>query len=125
MRRSSGPADRRAPAEPIRSVCQDARVGQGDDGLDDDPGWPGVGAALTFLVPGMARRAARKPGADRLVLLRQTFLAFSVFLVVIGVVLALVDRGGSTVWPWAAAILIVAVGSIVLGRIVEKPLDCS
>jgi F0F1-type ATP synthase membrane subunit c/vacuolar-type H+-ATPase subunit K len=92
---------------------------------EDDPGWPGVMSALVFLVPGAVQRQARKPGTDGLVLMRQAVQGFSVTLVLIGVVVAFVQTRAGSPLPSAAILAAVAIGSVVVARLAEKPLDCT
>jgi F0F1-type ATP synthase membrane subunit c/vacuolar-type H+-ATPase subunit K len=82
-------------------------------------------SALAFLIPRVTLRRARNPGSDGLFILRQTMVSFSVALVVFGVVLPFTDRHGDSALPWVAILAVMAVASIVLTRLVEKPLDCT
>ena len=90
---------------------------------DDDPGWPLVGL-VPFAGPFIARRRRRAGTADGLVTIRQMFLAFCLAIALFGYVLAFLDRGDTERPSLAVAVLVVGAASVLVGRFVEKPLNC-
>jgi hypothetical protein len=94
---------------------------------DDDPGWPISPSLLLLLVPGAAARYMRRSaGKDGLVLLRTVFLTFSISVVLIGVVIAVIGNlPNGPVVPWVPILVAVAVACVIGNRLTEKPLDCS
>ena len=65
------------------------------------------------------------PGVDGLILLRKTILSFSTALVLFGVFLAVMDVPNGSVMPWLGVLAACAIASVVLTRVVDKPLDCT
>jgi hypothetical protein len=93
---------------------------------DDDPGWPRGLALFALVVPGVAQWTLRtNRGRDGLVVLRQTFVTFSIALVLFGVVPPLVQQSGESVMPWLLILGVLVVVGLGAARVVEKPLDCA
>jgi hypothetical protein len=95
---------------------------------DDDPGWPLKPLALLGLfVPALAIRRAQRSG-DALVALRSLFMAFVGAVCLIGVVvLILGDMTDGDPRPEVSVPIVICAGvaSLVLPRVVKRPLDCS
>jgi hypothetical protein len=93
----------------------------------EDPGWPRTIEVLLMLVPGAQFWNLRRQRAgDPLVLLRATFLSFSISLIAFGIVLAAI--GGlpnGPVVPWVPILIALVVTSIVgVHLVMRKPLTC-
>jgi hypothetical protein len=94
----------------------------------DDPGWPPVTGVLLMLIPGAQLWHLRRLQAgDPLVVLRATFLSFSLALIMFGVVLALIgDLPNGPVVPWVPLLIALSVASIVsVHVVVRRPLVCT
>jgi F0F1-type ATP synthase membrane subunit c/vacuolar-type H+-ATPase subunit K len=93
---------------------------------DDDPGWPRGLSIFVFLIPGAINWYGRRRAAgDGLVMLRQIFISFVVAIVLFGVVLPFIPNDYNEVVPWLPILIAVAVVATLVGRVSEKPLDCS
>jgi hypothetical protein len=93
---------------------------------DDDPGWPTGIWVLIAMVPGGLQYYVRRAGSsDGLVLLRTLTLTFSGSFVLFGVVLAFIAPKTGDVMPWLALLVGLAVVSVVMIRVTERPLDCA
>jgi F0F1-type ATP synthase membrane subunit c/vacuolar-type H+-ATPase subunit K len=93
---------------------------------DDDPGWPPGLFILIGLIPGGIQWYLRRRGkSDGLIMLRQVFLSFSLALVSFGVVLAFLKMPDTAVLPWLPLLMVLAIASLVVARVAEKPLDCA
>lgn len=99
----------------------------------DDPGWrPALTQAALTMIPGWGvvrgRQRASGPGADGLTAIRSLLLVFAVSLPLIGVVVALQagEDNPASLSGEAGALLVslVGVATIVLSRVVPRPLDC-
>jgi hypothetical protein len=91
---------------------------------EDDPGWARGMSALVFLVPGVLQSRARR-APDGLLLLRQVIVAFSVALVLLGVVLASLNPDSSATQPLLMILVVMALGSVLAAsRVGRLTLDC-
>jgi hypothetical protein len=90
----------------------------------EDPGWPRAIEVLLMLVPGAQFWNLRRQRAgDPLVLLRATFLSFSISLIAFGIVLAAI--GGlpnGPVVPWVPLLVAVSVVSVISVHLVMRKL---
>lgn len=92
---------------------------------NEDPGWPRTMSALAFMVPGLMQRRLRRPGVDGLTLLRQLTVSYTASTVLLGVVLLFMSSRGGDALPWLLGLVVLAVFATLIGRVVERPLDCS
>jgi F0F1-type ATP synthase membrane subunit c/vacuolar-type H+-ATPase subunit K len=79
---------------------------------------------------GVAPRLVGRGGVDPLLVMRRVFLSFPLMLVGFAVVLAFIypmggAEDGDGAVTWAAAVVVVGLGSMVLARVLSRPLDPS
>lgn len=101
---------------------------------DDDPGWAITWRALLWmLVPrvGLQRqiKRAKEGQADALLVLRQIFVSFCLMIAVLGVVLLVLypgsEKPADAPTGVAIGLLVVGAATVVVGRLAERPLDCT
>jgi len=96
---------------------------------DDDPGWPWRRAPfVVFPLYGqlLQRRSRRDLNRDGLLMLRELFMAFVAAILLFGVVLSFMDAGETEPSPGlAVGLLALGVLAGIMGRVVERPLDCT
>jgi F0F1-type ATP synthase membrane subunit c/vacuolar-type H+-ATPase subunit K len=100
--------------------------------LHEDPGWRGAWKALGYgPLMGVAPQLVGRGAADPLLVTRRVFLSFPLMLVAFGVVLVFIypmggeAEDGDGAAMWAAAVVVVGLGSMVLARVLSRPLDTS
>jgi F0F1-type ATP synthase membrane subunit c/vacuolar-type H+-ATPase subunit K len=97
----------------------------------EDPGWFSGKTILWALVPGIGLRRAQADGtASVLFTLRAVFTSFVMALVMFGVVLAFIgsadaEPSGPSTSVVAAAVVGYGLVSLVVPRLVERPLSCA
>jgi F0F1-type ATP synthase membrane subunit c/vacuolar-type H+-ATPase subunit K len=98
---------------------------------NDDPGWFSARTILWALVPGIGLRRAQADGtASVLFTLRAVFTSFVTALIMFGVVLLFIggssesEPSGPSTSVVAAGVLAYGLISLVLPRLIERPLSC-
>ena len=97
---------------------------------EGDPGWFSWRSLLTLFIPWLGLQRASKDGVNALEALRQLFTAFAAALFLIGIVVLLLAPVGSRDDAMPAGVVAIGVAgygvvSLLVPRLVERPLDCT
>lgn len=105
-------------------------AGELPEDLHEDPGWRGAWKALGYgPLMGVAPQLVGRGTADPLLVMRRVFLSFPLMLVGFAVVLVFIHPDGSETGDgavmWAAVVVVVGFVSLLLARLLSRPLDPS
>jgi len=98
--------------------------------VEHDPGWQFTWRSILSALPPRrpGRHSASDPGGDQLVILRQTFVSFSLAIVLVSVVVVIlgdITQGNEPVTASIGMVVGAGVVSLIGGRLVRRQLDCS